>query len=88
MPLSRVASGEADTIAGWLAYGAALNEGRAMFPSDEQFGRWVAEVVSSNLDKTPHPGEQQAAMWAAANPAQFDEAKAAGNARTVRATLT
>ena len=30
MPLSRVASGEADTIAGWLAYGAALNEGRAI----------------------------------------------------------
>jgi hypothetical protein len=24
-----VASGEADTIAGWLAYGAALNEGDA-----------------------------------------------------------
>jgi len=39
--LERVASGETDTIEGWLAYGAALNEGRGLFPSDEQFGQWV-----------------------------------------------
>lgn len=44
----------------------------------------MVENVSSNLDKTPHPGEQQAAMWAAGNPEQFEEAKAAGNARTVK----
>jgi hypothetical protein len=30
------------------------------------------------------PEEQLAAMWAAANPDQFEEARSAGNARTVR----
>lgn len=59
--LARVARGEAEAIEGWLIYGAALNEGRALFPSDEQFGQWV---VSSKLDGT-HDGERQAAMWAA-----------------------
>jgi hypothetical protein len=93
MPLSRVASGEADTIAGWLAYGAALNEGRAMFPEgdDYNFGKWKQANVYDNLSESfprPNEHEEAAAMWAAANPAQFDEAKAAGNARTVRATLT
>ena len=82
--LARVASGEADTIAGWLAYGAALNEGRALFPSDEQFGQWVSENVSDNLSVTPNDHDRAAAMWAAGNPEQFEEAKAAGNARTVR----
>jgi hypothetical protein len=53
-----------------------LNEGRKLFPSDEQFGRWVAETVTSKLDKTVHPGEQQAAMWAAAYPEQFEEGRA------------
>ena len=62
---SRAASGEADTIAGWLAYGAALNEGRGMFPSDEQFGKWV---VSSNLRLRENDKmERAAAMWAAGN---------------------
>lgn len=82
--LARVESGEADTIEGWIAYGHALNEGRKLFPSDEQFGKWVEQTVSSNLDKTPHPGEQQAAMWAAAFPEQFEEAREKGSARTVR----
>lgn len=60
--------GEGDTIEGWLAYGAALNEGRALFPSDEQFGQWL---VSSKLEETVHPAEQSAAMWAAREPEQF-----------------
>lgn len=79
--LGRVASGEADAIEGWLIYGAALNEGRAFFPGDAEFGQWVR---SSNLEEGVHPAEQSAAMWAAANPEQFEEARAAGNARTVR----
>ena len=82
--LERVSSGEADAIEGWIAYGHALNEGRALFPSDEQFGRWVAETVNTNLVNTPRPEERLAAMWAAANPDLFAEARAAGNARTVR----
>lgn len=80
--LDKVAKGEADAIEGWLAYGAALNEGRALFPGDREFGQWVAEACLSNLDV--HPGEQQAAMWAAANADQLAEARAASKARTLR----
>lgn len=79
--LDRVAQGEADTIDGWIAYGAALNEGRSLFPGDKEFGEWLR---SSNLEEDIHPAEQSAAMWAAANRDQFEEARAAGNARTVR----
>ena len=53
-----------------LAYGAALNEGRALFAGDREFGQWVTEVCSANL--AVHPGERQAAMWAAANADQLD----------------
>ena len=65
-----MASGEENTLAGWLAYGAALNEGRDIFPKgdNERFSEWLAK---SNLDVGVHPGEQQAAMWAAGNPDQF-----------------
>ena len=84
LALCRVASGETDTIEGWLAYGAALNEGRALFASDEQFGAWVAQSVNDKLSVTPNLHERAAAMWAAGNPDQFDAARAAGNARTVR----
>ena len=80
--LERVASGETDTIQGWIAYGAALNEGRGLFPSDEQFGQWL---VSNNLRLTENDKmERAAAMWAAANQDDFDTARAVGNARTVR----
>ena len=80
--LDKVAKGEADAIEGWLAYGAALNEGRALFPSDEQFGEWV---VSSNLRLSENDKmERAAAMWAAANADQLAEAKAASKARTLR----
>ena len=78
--LDRVASGETDAIDGWLAYGAALNEGRGLFPSDEQFGEWL---VTNNLSDT-NQAERAAAMWAAANPDDFNAARTAGNARTVR----
>ena len=69
---SRVASGEADTIAGWLAYGAALNEGRGMFPSDEQFGQWVVENGLSQVGTHEvKRDDRSAAMWAAGNPEQY-----------------
>lgn len=79
--LEVVKHGEGKTIEGWLAYGAALNEGRGMFPSDKEFGQWA---YSSNLEEGIHPAEQSAAMWAAANPEEFETAKASSNARTVR----
>lgn len=79
--LRKVAEGEDQTITGWLEYGAALNEGRRLHKSDELFGQWL---VSSNLDKT-HPGDQQAAMWAAKDTERFLETRLAyPSARTVR----
>ena len=80
--LAEVEHGEARAIDGWLAYGVALNEGRSLFPSDIEFGRWVSGNCSSNLEV--HPAEQSAAMWAAGNLDQFEEARAAGKSRTVR----
>jgi hypothetical protein len=44
--------------------GAALNEGRALFPGDREFGQWVAEQVHPQLGGAPHDDERAAAMWA------------------------
>ena len=82
--LDRVARGEADAIEGWLAYGAALNEGRALFAKDADFGKWVSEFMTDNLSVTPNDHDRAAAMWAAANADQLAEARAACNARTLR----
>jgi hypothetical protein len=83
--LERVVAGEADAIEGWLAYGAALNEGRALFPGDLEFGQWVSENALCQLGTAEvDRHERAAAMWAAANADQFEEARAAGKARTVR----
>jgi ParB family chromosome partitioning protein len=80
--LEAVSRGEGETLSGWLAYGAALNEGRALFPSDELFGEWL---VSSNLRLSENDKmERAAAMWAAREPEQFEVARVGGNARTVR----
>jgi len=79
--LATVYKGEEDTIDGWLQYGAALNEGREMFPSNEKFGQWV---VSANLSGTGDH-DRAAAMWAAANQDEFFEIKADNpKVRTVR----
>ena len=63
------------------------HEGRGLFPSDEQFWQWLAETVTTKLVNTPRPEDRLAAMWAAANQDDFDTARAAGNARTVRAFM-
>lgn len=77
--LENVTKGEEFTIGGWLAYGHALNEGRALFPSDEQFGQWVKGNLPDTEQKV-----REAAMWAAANADQFEEARQRGNPRTIR----
>ena len=83
--LDKVSKGEADAIDGWLAYGAALNEGRALFAGDAEFGKWVAENSLSQLATAEvDRNERAAAMWAAANADQLAEAKAASKARTLR----
>lgn len=66
---------EADAIEGWLAYGAALNEGRALFAGDAEFGKWVAENSLRQVGGADiHDHERAAAMWAAANADQLAEA--------------
>lgn len=84
--LERVAEGSAAAIEGWLIYGAALNEGRAMFhPEDDKgFGQWVADLHRQLVGVDANDHERAAAMWAADFPEQFAEARAAGGARTVR----
>ncbi|WP_170381495.1 hypothetical protein [Ruegeria atlantica] len=73
--------GEEKTMEGWIVYGAALNDGRRLFPSDNKFGQWV---VNANLADT-HPHDRLAAMWAAANPEDFTATKEAHpKVRTVR----
>lgn len=82
--LAAVASGEGAAVDGWLAYGAALNEGRALFhPEDDKgFGGWVKNLHQQLVGVEPHDPERSAAMWAAGNPEQFATARAAGNARS------
>lgn len=79
-----VAEGEDKTISGWLQYGAALNEGRKLFPKgdDVRFSRWVADC---KLQFEVCPNDRAAAMWAAANPDPFKATlKAHPRVRTVR----
>lgn len=81
--LRMVAEGEDKTMEGWLIYGAALNEGRAMFPRGDnaRFHEWKV----ASLGNLPEAKEEQAAMWAAANPEEFKATKKAHpRVRTVR----
>lgn len=58
-----VAEGEARTMDGWLLYGAALNEGRKLHPSNNAFHEWL---LFHQLGGT-HDLDRAAAMWAAAH---------------------
>ncbi|WP_316653051.1 hypothetical protein [Ovoidimarina sediminis] len=68
--MAKARKGEENAIAGWLEYGAALNEGAAKFTdengvqNDRAFGEWI----SDNLSEMANEHEQVAAMWAAAYP--------------------
>ena len=66
--LAKVAKGEALVTEGWLEYGAALNEGREMFPSDEQFGQWRVSQLGKDDVKAD---DRLAAMWAAGDLERF-----------------
>ncbi len=69
---------------GWIAYGAALNEGRALFAGDTEFGQWVSECQLDTADRH----DRSAAMWGAANHDDFGTAQAAdrkANAATKKA---
>jgi len=81
--LKQVSEGEDKTIEGWLIYGAAINEGRAMFPKgdNKRFSEWLAR---NNLSQADRP-DRSAAMWAAANPEEFEATREAyPRVRTVR----
>jgi len=81
----QINQGQEQAIQGWLAYGRALNEARTLLPSDTAFGQWIAE---NGLDRPNGRmvtrSERAAAMWAAANADQFEEARQRGNPRTIR----
>ena len=79
--LSMVTEGENRTMKGWLLYGAALNEGRELFAGDLEFGQWVSLLQLDTADRV----DRAAAMWAAANPQDFQATKEASpRVRTVR----
>lgn len=79
--LAKVEQGEEFSIGGWLAFGHALNEARSLFPADRDFGEWCR---SANLSDRMNDHDRAAAMWAAANADQFEEARQRGNPRTIR----
>ena len=60
---------------GWLAYGAALNEGRALFAGDREFGQWKQALLSQVGREQPKADDEVAAMWAAANADDFATAR-------------
>ena len=71
LALERVERGEDDAMAGWIAYGAALNEGRAQFhPEDDKgFGKWVDDSLLYQVGTVEVRREDRAAaMWAAREP--------------------
>ena len=79
-------AGEEKTIEGWLIYGAALNEGRLMFPKgdNKRFSEWLSTAKLAGV----HDHDREAAMWAAGNPEQVQEThKAHPRVRTVRGLL-
>lgn len=88
--LGRVLQGEESAIGGWLAYGFALIEGRDLNKSDSEFGKWLDDnslrqvVGPDGFAREINDHERAAAMWAAANPVQFDEARQRGNPRSIR----
>jgi hypothetical protein len=81
--LQLVASGELTVMEGWLMYGAALNEGRELFPrgANARFSEWL----STNNLMVANDMERLAAMWAAGNPEEYRETrKDHPRVRTVR----
>ncbi|EDM70814.1 hypothetical protein RAZWK3B_15493 [Roseobacter sp. AzwK-3b] len=83
--LAKIEQGEEFTISGWLTYGHALNKGRALHDGDREFGQWVeANVLSQVATAEVTRDDRAAAMWAAANADEFEEARQRGNPRTIR----
>ena len=71
--LAQVKKGEETTLEGWLEYGAALNEGRELFPKgdNKRFSEWLFSSQLANCSKD----DRLAAMWAAANIDEFHQTK-------------
>jgi len=52
-----------------LHSGAALNEGRELYPEDDKgFGLWKQDCLHGQLARVPELKEEQAAMWASGHP--------------------
>jgi len=73
----KIRGAEEDTIDGWLAYGAALNQARDLCGSDTEFEKWIVDNGLRGVGKRKVTREERtAAMWAAREPEQFDTARA------------
>lgn len=72
---------EADVLETWLRIGAAMLEARKLHKGNVEFGQWLR---SGNLPERIEGHEQAAAMWSAEFPEQFERARAAGKATTIR----
>lgn len=68
---------ESETLDGWLAYGAALNEAKELLKDDDAWKAWLEESFPETGMRVVTYEERDAAMWAAANPEQFEIARAA-----------
>lgn len=79
-----VAEGEGRTMDGWLRYGAALLQGRKLFPkgADALFSQWIADC---NLQFEVCANDRAAAVWAATDLERFSCVRVANpKVRTVR----
>lgn len=83
--IKMIEEGRKEAKAGWFQYGAAMNQARELFDSETEFERWVeANGLDHTGEKPVTIEERAAAMWAAANPTDFDRAERASGAETVR----
>lgn len=79
--MNRQLCGPHDHDSAAAMYGAALNEGRELFRSNEQFRQWVRLCQLDTDDRH----DRAAAMWAAGNLSEYRETRLANlRVRTVR----
>ena len=87
--LDIIQQGRGSAISGWLDFGAAVNDARAHFSrcheGYSEYRAWALNfTVDGRKNKNITSKELSAAMWAAANPDQFQSALDLGGAHTVK----
>lgn len=81
--LGTIKRSAAKGLDGWIDYGKALKEGREMFDSDDQFGKWIKDndldvigKFGAKVQRT-NPHERAASIWSAQEPENFDKMRKA-----------